>query len=69
MRKSDASTYMVRRHYRKSSTDYISGVDQSLGSTYLIYQEVLSADPATSAQWAAGALASSEWGYKLNSKV
>jgi hypothetical protein len=69
MRKTDASSYNVRRHYRKSATDYVSTIDQSLASTYLIYQEVLHADPATGAAWAAAALAGSEWGAKLQSVV
>jgi hypothetical protein len=69
MRKTDASTYMARRHFRSGGTDYVSTIDQSLGSTYSIYQEVLQANPATSAAWVASALAGSEWGVKLNSVV
>jgi hypothetical protein len=69
MRKTDVSTYNVRRIYRKSATDYLSSIDQSLASTYAIYQEVLHADPATAAAWAAAALVGSEWGAKLNSIV
>jgi hypothetical protein len=69
MRKTDVSSYNVSRHYRKSSTDYFSGTDQSISSNYLIFQEVLQSDPATSAKWLASALAGSEWGARLHSIV
>jgi hypothetical protein len=70
MRKTDVSTYKVRRVFRAGGTDYVSSVDQSLGSTYSIYQEILQSNPATGAAWAAADLGSgSEWGETLNSVV
>lgn len=66
-RKTDASTYKIRRYFQSGGTPYAGTTDYSLGTTYSISQEVLHANPATSAQWVYGDLSSPEFGVKLNS--
>jgi hypothetical protein len=66
-RKTDASVYKLRRHFRAGGTDYVGSTDYSLSTTYAIYQEVLHADPATSAAWTSSNLTTPEFGVKLNS--
>lgn len=68
-RKTDASTYNVRRHFRSGGTDYVDSNDISLPSSYSIAQKVLETNPATSAAWTVSDLQGSEWGIKLNSVV
>ena len=68
-RKTDASTYKIRRFFKAGGISFPGSTDYSLPTTYVMNQEVLQANPATSAAWTAGDLAASEWGVKLDSVV